>query len=55
MTSNHCTKISVWAKLGEEKAVEKEIMSFIDKMMAAEGLKPIPRFALQDRKGGVTA
>ena len=61
LTSNHCTKISffvpeVWRENPEEAAAintkrrkhtEKKILAFIEKIMAAANIKPVPRFSLK--------
>jgi hypothetical protein len=50
-TSNHCTKISFYAPEGKEKEVAEKITEFIDKIMAASSIKPVPRFSLSQLKG----
>ncbi|MBA7493015.1 hypothetical protein ES702_03570 [subsurface metagenome] len=54
LTSNHRTKISIWSYQDKEdiEHAKKQIMAFIDKLMAESELKIIPRFALQDASEG---
>lgn len=48
ITSNHCSKISFWAPEDKMEKAEKQIMAFIEKLMAEASITPIPRFSLKD-------
>jgi hypothetical protein len=49
LTSNHSTKISFYAPEGKEYEVREKVTQFIDKIMAAASIKPVPRFALENK------
>lgn len=46
LTSSHSTKISYYAPEDKEKERKEKITKFLDKLMTAAGIKPIPRFSL---------
>jgi len=51
LTSDHCTKISVFAPEDREKEMAEKITGFIDKIMAEASIKPVPRFSLAKTHG----
>jgi len=46
LTSNHCSKISFWAPDDKMEERKKEILAFIDNLMAEAGVSIEPRFQL---------